>query len=227
MYNGGFTASDDDLRDCREYNAATSSSLGPALELSDIFLGVVELGLPVALLSWLLFYRLYFTGELPRDADSKGIRAGLKQIKKSSKKADRKSRDVLHTKWMKFGGGFYGVAALWTFVFIEAQGVIATVAHPSSIGGMFDDGLLGFVVAMLVNQFTTFITALVWFSYWANEGHGMFTWALIAYGGYALGLNAARYEVALASQVLATDWRSHFRDRLGRLIGPDKVDPDP
>ena len=41
--------------------------------LSELLYAIVELGLPVAALSWLLFYRLYSRGVLARDADRKAI----------------------------------------------------------------------------------------------------------------------------------------------------------
>ncbi|HKI75364.1 MAG TPA: hypothetical protein VJ998_11990 [Pseudomonadales bacterium] len=188
------------------------------LDPSNLLLATFELGLPVALLSWLLFYRLYSSGELPRDVNSKAIRASLKQINKARKKIDKKRRDVLHTKWMKFGGGFYGVAALWTFVVMEVGGIVATLAHPSSIEGMFSDGLLRFMVQVIVNQITTFVNALLWFSYWGDKGHGIFLWGVVAYGGYVLGLNLARYEVAFANQALSVDWLAHLRSWLSRWI---------
>ncbi|MBS0302936.1 MAG: hypothetical protein JSR16_12330, partial [Proteobacteria bacterium] len=50
--------------------------------LSELPRAILEIGLPVALLSWLLFYRLYSRGELARDADRKAIGASLKSIRK-------------------------------------------------------------------------------------------------------------------------------------------------
>lgn len=191
------------------------------LDWSDTFTAAFELGLPVALLSWMLFYRLYASGELARDADRKAIRSGLKAIRKTTKKAGKASRDVLHNKWMRFGGGFYGVAALWTFIVMEAQGVISMVLHPSSIESLFDDGILGFVIHLIVNQITTFVNALVWFSFWSDKGHTILIWILVAYGGYLLGLNAARYEVALANRVLNMDLRSYLKVQFGKWMGPN------
>lgn len=84
--------------------------------LSELPYAILELGLPVAALSWLLFYRLYSRGELARDADHKSIGAGLKSIRKTEKESRLTSDSMLHAKWMKFGGGFYGVAAAWTLI---------------------------------------------------------------------------------------------------------------
>lgn len=187
--------------------------------LSYFLRAVVELGLPVAALSWILFYRLYSRGELARDADHKTIRSDLKQIRQAHKKSKTSSHSILnasvdtmlHAKWMKFGGGFYGVAALWTLIVMEAGGIASTIVHPSSLENMFRDGVIGFVVQLLVNQFTTFVQALLWFSWWPGPGKGLFGWAAVAYVGYLAGLNIARHETELGNRLLGLDWRAQVR----------------
>lgn len=175
---------------------------------------VVELGLPVAGLSWLLFYRLYSRGELDRDADHKTIRTSLRQIRKATKASPDHGGNLLHAKWMKFGGGFYGVAALWTLIVLEGGGLLNLILHPSSIEGMFKGGLVDFAVNWLVNQFTTIVQAFTWFSYWPRESGGFFGWIAVAYAGYLLGLNLARREAALVNRLVGFDWRARVRNYL-------------
>ncbi len=172
-----------------------------------------ELGLPVAALSWLLFYRLYSRGELARDADHKAIRSNLKEIKRATKESDSHADSLLHTKWMKFGGGFYGIAALWTLIVIEVGGVLSTIVHPSSIEQMFHGGPIDFIVNLLVNQFTTFIQAITWITWWPSEQHGRVGWMaiVVAYVGYLAGLNLARHETELGSRLTGWDWRAQVR----------------
>jgi hypothetical protein len=175
----------------------------------------VELGLPVAALSWLLFYRLYHRGELARDADRKAIRESLKLIRSEAKKSKTPSDSVLHAKWMRFGGGFYGVAALWTLVVMEASGIIGAIADPSSLEGMFHGGLVEFGVNLLVNQLTSFVQALVWFSWWSGEEHHVFGWIAVAYIGYIVGLNLARHETVLGRRLVGLDRRGRLRSWFG------------
>ncbi len=181
------------------------------LILTHLLRAIFELGLPVAALSWLLFYRLYSRGELARDADHKTIQSSLKQVKEATKKSKTHTDNVLHTKWMKFGGGFYGVAALWTLIVIEVGGVVSTLADPSSIKAMFSHGLIEFFVNLLVNQFTTFVQALIWFDWWPGKQHDLVVWIAIAYLGYIAGLNLARRETALGSRVVSWHWRAQLR----------------
>ena len=51
----------------------------------DLLKAIIELGLPLALLSWLIFMRLFISGELDRQSDRKGIERGVKKIKASFK----------------------------------------------------------------------------------------------------------------------------------------------
>ena len=179
--------------------------------LSELLHAVVEMGLPVAALSWLLFYRLYSRGVLARDADHKSIDARLKTIRKEEKDSDETSDSVLHAKWMKFGGGFYGVAAAWTLIYIEASGVVGVILHPSVVPEMFHKGIVNLITQQISSQITTLIDAAIWFTWWPDKGHGPLVWFAVAYVGYIAGLNLARYETGFGSRVVELDSRARWR----------------
>lgn len=179
--------------------------------MSELLHAVLELGLPVAAMSWLLFYRLYSRGELARDASHKSIDASLKEIRKAGKASKETSDSILHAKWMKFGSGFYGVAAAWTLIVIEASGVIDVIAHPSTLEKMFRNGPGDFVAKQISNQVTTLVDVAIWFSWWPGNGHGPVAWVVVAYVAYVAGLNLARYETHFGSRVVGLDSRSQWR----------------
>ena len=189
--------------------------------LDHLLRAVVQLGLPVAALSWLLFYRLYHRGELARDADRKAIRSSLKQIRVESKKSKTPADSALHAKWMKFGGGFYGVAALWTLIVIESSGIVGVIVQPSSVEDMFRGGLVDFIVNLFVSQLTTFIQAAVWFNWWSGRQHDVFVWIVVAYAGYLAGLNLARRETAFANRLVGLDWRGRLRSLVTKPGDPE------
>ncbi len=204
--------------------------------LTELLHAVVELGLPVAALSWLLFYRLYSRGELARDADHKAIDASLKEIKKSQKDSEEKSDSLLHTKWMKFGGGFYGVAAAWTFIYIDVSGIVGVILHPSVIPEMFHNGIIQLIVQQMTSQITTLVDAAIWFTWWPARGHGPVVWFVVAYVGYMAGLNLARYETGFGRRVVELDSRERwlsmipFRKRQAEtnaVTGSDEADTPP
>lgn len=178
--------------------------------LSELPRAILEIGLPVAVLSWLLFYRLYSRGELARDADRKAIGASLKSIRKAQKESRATSDSLLHAKWMKFGGGFYGVAAAWTLIYIEASGVVGVIAHPSTVPDMFRNGIGGFIAQQISGQVSTFVDAATWFNWWPGRGHDPIVWFGVAYVAYIAGLELARFETRIGSRVVELDSRERW-----------------
>jgi len=178
--------------------------------LSELLYAVVEVGLPVSALTWLLFYRLYSRGELARDADRKAIDAHLKNIRKTEKESDESSDSLLHTKWMKFGGGFYGVAAAWTLIYIEASGVVGVILHPSVVTQMFQKGIVHLITQQISSQITTLVDAAIWFTWWPEKGHGPVMWFAVAYAGYIAGMNLARIETGFGHRVVQLDSRERW-----------------
>ncbi len=179
--------------------------------LNELLHAILELGLPVAVLSWLLFYRLYSRGDLARDADHKAIDASLKTMRKTEKESAQTSDSVLHTKWMKFGGGFYGAAAAWTLIYMEASGIIGAILHPSVVKQMFQNGLVSLITQQITGQITNLVDAAIWFTWWPDKGHGPIIWLAVAYVAYIAGLNLARYEMGFGSRVVELDSRARWR----------------
>ena len=83
-----------------------------------------------------------------------------------------------------FGSGFYGLAGLWTFTIIEIGDFFSFIWNFPGIGVLFEDGVLDFIISLLINQLGNFITALLWFGYWPGDDHSTLIWILIAYLGY-------------------------------------------
>ena len=179
--------------------------------LSDFLHAAIELGLPVTALSWLLFYRLYSRGELARNADHKSIDASLKAMRKTEKESKQASDSLVHAKWMKFGGGFYGVTAAWTLIYIEASGIVGVVLHPSVVLDMFDKGIGHFIAQKISGQVTTLVDAATWFAWWPQKGHGPMAWFVVAYVAYLAGLNLARHETGFGSRAVELDSREWWR----------------
>jgi len=160
----------------------------------EIFEAALKLGLPVACLSWFVLKQLYARGELDRSHDSKTVAENIKKIRKSRKQNKALPADLVQTKWMQFGGGFYGCAALWTFLIIELNELIDLFSNFPGFSTLFENGLISLVVSLLINQFTNFITAIVWFGYWSEGSASVAIWMVTAYLGYLAGLTAAKQD---------------------------------
>jgi hypothetical protein len=193
--------------------------------LSELPRAILEIGLPVALLSWLLFYRLYSRGELARDADRKAIGASLKSIRKAQKESKQASDSLLHAKWMKFGGGFYGVAAAWTLIYIEASGAVGAIAHPSTVQDMFRNGIGGFIAQQISGQVSSLVDAAIWFTWWPGRGHNPIVWFGVAYAAFIAGLELARFETRIGSRAVELESRERWASMVPfRKARADAVD---
>mgnify|MGYP001813485758 CR=1 FL=1 len=160
----------------------------------EILAATLKLGLPVAGLSWFVLKKLYARGELDRSHDSKTVAKNIKKIHKDRKQNKALPVDLVQTKWMQFGGGFYGCAALWTFLVIELNELIDLFSNFPGFSTLFENGLMSLVVSLLLNQLSNFIAAMIWFSYWTDGGVAIAIWMVTAYLGYLSGMTVARRE---------------------------------
>ena len=108
---------------------------------------------------------MFISGELDRQSDRKGIERGVKKIKASFKDekkrtfAEKSKTDLVFEKWMYFGSGFYGLAALWTLVVIEVSELIGFVFNFPGFDVLFGDGLIAFLFNLAMNQLSNLVSA--------------------------------------------------------------------
>jgi hypothetical protein len=103
-------------------------------------------------------------------------------------KSAKKKFDPLHSKWMEFGGGFYGVVAFFTYLLVELGEVRDLLLHFSDL---FRGGLISMVVQFFIESIKNFITAIAWPAYWLRRIPGdPWLWVIGAYAGYWLGTRA-------------------------------------
>ena len=166
--------------------------MDPLLILTAAF----KLGLPVLVLSWLLFSWLYREGKLEIHADRKKTAENVKKMKKTSKQKGNGGQNYLYDKWMWFGSGFYGLAALWTFIVIELADMANFVFNFPGLDSLLAKGVVNALVTILLNQLENILNAFIWFNYW-SDGWPL-TWFLIAYLSYLGGIELAkRYNIKL------------------------------
>lgn len=97
--------------------------------------------------------------------------------------------DFVHSKWMSFGGGFYGVVALLTYLFVELAEMRDFLLK---LPNLFEHSLVSLVVNFFVESLRNFVTAIAWPAYWLKRIHSeQWLWFFGAYAGYWLGTYAA------------------------------------
>lgn len=193
----------------------------------DLFWALLFLGLPMSALSWLLFSWLFSNNDIDRKADGKTLNASLKKLRKkqSRKSRSRSKAEFVYDKWMWFGGGFYGLAGVWTFAVIEISQFFSFLFNVSAWSELFAGGLVNTIVQFLLNQLFNMLQGLLWFSYWPSES--MLLWILIAYLGYWVGVELARRSVvlpmptwarALEQKAFSGQWMQRLRARFNRGV---------
>ena len=160
----------------------------------EAIIAILQLGLPVALMSWILLSRLYLSGELDPDQDSDEMDDMLEDLGEESEK----KRGYIESKWLQFGGGFYGTTAFYTFIVIEFIDIKNFLSDFPGWQELTANGLISLAVDLFVNQITNFVSAMIWFTYWGDEGRTIL-WVLIAYLGYLAGMQMAKRAAPLAS----------------------------
>lgn len=179
----------------------------------DLLRATIELGLPLALMSWLLFTRMFLSGEIDRGAGRKAIERHVKAAKKTYAKdrkqdtrsfAQKSKTDIVFEKWMYFGSGFYGLAAFWTLLVIEVSELIGFVFNFPGFAALFADGVIALLFSLAMGQLGNLVSAFVWFGYW--EGSFLIL-LLVAYAGYWAGIEAARRKLNVSMEALLAQVR--------------------
>jgi len=169
--------------------------MGTVLE---VFWAILIVGVPIALFTLAMVWWALGRGDLKESTDTKALQRELNSLSKKNKNKKEsktgKTQHPLQKKWMKFGGGFYGIVAFFTYIVVE---VIEISDMIMNVGGLIDFlKQLDFdvIISMVVNAFMNFATAMMWPAYWMNriDTNQTWVWFVIAYGGYWLGLKLAQ-----------------------------------
>ncbi len=158
---------------------------------------LLKLGLPCLMGSWTVFHWLFAEGKVGRDVRHKSLNSALKKNRKAMRKSDDRKVRLIYNRWAWFGGGFYGLAGLWTFLVIEAGELIGFLRSGRYLDAVSGD-LLNLIISFLINQLTNSIQALLWFSYWPGPGDSMLIWIAAGYLGYWCGIELARRQLTPA-----------------------------
>ena len=106
--------------------------------LIDVLWALLLVGAPIAIFTlaivWWALARGYFLESMDTRALQREIKAMSKNNKKKKKENEADLGTALHPvqkKWTKFGGGFYGIVAFFTYIIVE---VTELINMPSRFG---------------------------------------------------------------------------------------------
>lgn len=100
-------------------------------------------------------------------------------------------------KWLFFGGGFYGLMAFGTYLYIEV-GEIATflLSLIDFTWVQFWSQLsIDLVIKFIINSVMNLVDAFVWFRYWPQviSMQNGWVWLIVAHVGYILAAQIAKH----------------------------------
>lgn len=109
--------------------------------------------------------------------------------------------DLVQNKWLKFGGGFYGVVALLTYAVVELRDLWQFAMGFESIWLLISSFGVNTLIQLLVEALQNFILAIAWPAYWLSSVHTQYPWLwfVLAYAGYWAGSRLALRRYAEAA----------------------------
>lgn len=196
---------------------------------AEILRALWSMALPVSVFSlglvWWAVSRGYLRGEGGVSGVNREFKALSKERKKFRKehKKLRKKRggkghgeapdtppamrkfDPVQEKLMKFGGGFYGVVAFYTYVVVEWNEIVDFITNFGGFMEMLRQISPEAVIGLLLNSIMNFVIAIAWPVYWINSAIAEFFWVwfVAAYLGYWLGVKVA---LRAAARKWGHDW---------------------
>ena len=155
-----------------------------------IYLKLLSAFIAAAAVSFVLFYVLM----KQRSSESVAVienkdKAGLKKLKVELKNEKFSWQNMVMSKWVAFGGGFYGVMAVLTYVVVEFREVMDLMSSEASLMATITELGISDLINFFINSLMNFITAITWPVYWLNrvEGYSVWVWLFLAYAGYLTG----------------------------------------
>lgn len=161
--------------------------------ISEAFEAILIAGLPVFLFSFFMVYFSYKKGYLSSDVS---IKNAFNKNNHSSQLSRENKKNLLfiHSKWVTFGGGFYGLIAVFTFLIIELLQIFNFWLNVTSWKDVTDLFSISALISMFVDSIINMVTAAVWFTYWPNklQSSHFILWVIIAYFSYRIGAEHAK-----------------------------------
>ena len=161
--------------------------------LIDLINAFFVAGLPMFILSFTLVSWALHGGQLAGET-VKQLQGGILSLSKAHKDKDNSHKaDPALRHWFRFGGGFYGLVALYTWLLIEADDLLGFFGGLANIAINLNPGaLLGLLIELFVESLVNFVVAIAWPSYWLNDWSSPWLLLAAAYAGYWLGIKGAR-----------------------------------
>ena len=188
--------------------------------LGELIRALFLAGVPVALTSYGLVWWSLRRGFLSPAGSVRDLEKGMKQMSKLRRQEKKKRKqekkngrsatdagpaesslgriDPVHGKWVAFGGGFYGVVAVLTYVVVEFGELRDFFLGFESFSALLAQFGFNMLINLILDAVMNFVTAIAWPVYWMSElsMSNLWIWVGAAYAGYWFGVKGALYRHA-------------------------------
>jgi len=152
--------------------------------IEQFLIALLKAGLPLFLISLLILF--WINKRSKKSFEEILSQSENKDVSEEDLQNNDKKEDFLHGKWVQFGGGFYGMVGLLTYLIVEWNELVSLVSDFSKIEFTFGNLISEIIVKFLIESILNLITALTWPIYWMGKISGTSIWLslIAAYLGY-------------------------------------------
>lgn len=162
-------------------------------------------GVPIAVFTLVIVWWALQRGQFKELVDTRALGREMKAMSRNHKKEKKEGigkQHPLQSQWAKFGGGFYGIVAFFTYIVVE---VIEITTMIINFGGFIDflkQLDFSIIISIFIEAITNFVTAMIWPLYWMKriDTDQTWIWFVVAYAGYWVGLRAAQVLIQRRSE---------------------------
>jgi len=99
----------------------------------------------------------------------------------------------VHAKWLKFGGGFYGVVGLLTYAVVELKELRDFFLGFESLSALLAQFGFDMLIGLFIEAVRNFVVAIAWPVYWLSDirSNYIWVWFVVAYAAYWAGAKLA------------------------------------
>ena len=165
--------------------------------LIEVFWAMLMVGVPIAVFTLAIVWWALLQGHFKEYLDTKALGREIKSMSRNHKKDKKEGLGTQHPlqkKWSKFGGGFYGIVAFFTYIVMEVTEIFTMITNFGGFIGFLKHLDFNVIIHMFIEALTNFISAMIWPVYWMKrlDTDQTWIWFVVAYAGYWLGLKLAQ-----------------------------------
>ena len=149
--------------------------------LLEIIKAIFLAGLPIAVIS---YYLILLTSTKTKlvSKNSKELKQELKTVTIENHEDDHFVKKAVQQKFLKFGGGFYGVLAFITYIHIEIMQIIDFIRSFSGFQNFLDSIGFSMIINFFIEAIMNLVQAFIWPIYWYKylPINSFWVWIIVA-----------------------------------------------